>query len=204
MDRNSTPKEILQQIKEESCYEGIQSPKEFKCYFYDMNNLFSKIAEKMGFPEEVIYDLNFCETLPQLDEELERTLTEFQRLYQEMNPEKEKNPKEKETFNRIIAYIHKNYSNSDLSMRDIGELFGLNASYLSRRFKSHYGVSIFDFLTNTRIDKGKELLTETDKSINQIAEAVGFNSSASLIRAFKKSENITPGEYRKIYKQKDA
>jgi len=49
-----------------------------------------------------------------------------------------------------------------------------------------------------RIDRAKTLLRETNRTIEEIAEEVGFLSSTSFIRSFGKYEKITPGSYRKI------
>ena len=59
------------------------------------------------------------------------------------------------------------------------------------------GVGISDYIVKCRIDKAKELL-KTDMNINQIAQEVGFSSKVVYCRAFKKYENITSTQYRKI------
>ena len=58
-----------------------------------------------------------------------------------------------------------------------------------------------DYLCRLRIQKAKELLRE-DISIQEIAERVGYNSSNSFIRTFKRYESITPGTYREQLHQK--
>ena len=92
------------------------------------------------------------------------------------------------------------YTDVNLSVGKIGQDFNLTSSYLSKRFKNFTGVSIFDYLVGIRIEKAKELLVSTEDSIEKIAIIVGFLSSAALIRAFKKTEDMTPGSYRKIHK----
>lgn len=201
MNGEPSPEELIQQIKEESCSGGIHLPEEYKCYFYDMNNLLSKVTEKLGFGEEEIYDLSFCETLPQLNARLIKTLSSLRKLYMAQIPQQGDLAKEKELCDQVIAFIKDNYTNSNLSAAEIGENFNLTAPYLSRRFKEFSGISISSFLTNVRIEKAKDLLTQTEDNIEKIAEVVGFTSSATLIRTFKKLEDITPGSYRKIYKK---
>lgn len=59
------------------------------------------------------------------------------------------------------------------------------------------GVGLSDYIVKCRIKKAKELL-KTDMNINQIAEQVGFSSKVVYCRAFKKYENITSMQYRKL------
>ena len=55
------------------------------------------------------------------------------------------------------------------------------------------------YISNLRIQKAMELLRETDDSVKEIAAQTGFASDLSFIRAFKKQQNETPGQYRKNY-----
>ena len=167
-----------------------------------MNKLLNKVADKLGLNKEVLYVLSFCETLPQFDAQLIKVLNKLHELYLANNSQQVNYQKEKDLCDQIIEFINQNYSNPNFCVGEIGQKFNLASSYyLSRRFKNFTGVSIFDFLTKVRIEKAKELLIQTDDNIEKIAEAVGFVSSAALIRVFKKMENVTPGTYRQIYKK---
>ena len=57
-----------------------------------------------------------------------------------------------------------------------------------------------EFLTRLRIDKGCELLETTNYSITKIAELVGFSTDNHFSTTFKSLHNITPKEYRNLYK----
>ena len=59
-------------------------------------------------------------------------------------------------------------------------------------------------LQKIRIEKSKALLSETNKSIEQIAGLVGYNNRFSYIRTVKKYVAITPGEYRAKYSAKQV
>lgn len=197
-----SPEEVIQQIKKELFNGYISLPEEYKYYFYDINNLLGKVTDKLSLNKEVLYVLSFCETLPQFDTQLIKALNKLHELYLSNNLQKEDYEKEKDLCEQIIEFINQNYSDPNLCVGEIGHNFNLSSSYyLSRRFKNFTGISIFDFLTNVRIEKAKELLLNTDDNIDKIAEAVGFISSATLIRVFKKIEKITPGAYRQIYKK---
>ena len=99
---------------------------------------------------------------------------------------------------QIEDYISKNYSDVSLSLDVLAEHLGISYYYLSRLFKEYIGTNFVSYLTLVRLEKAKELLKSTNDTIEQIAEKSGFLGSNSLIRAFKKYYNTTPGKFRKI------
>ncbi|MEF3304698.1 AraC family transcriptional regulator [Paenibacillus sp. GYB003] len=102
-----------------------------------------------------------------------------------------------QTLQNVKAYIEERYGDPDLSLAQVSEEFGYNASYFSRAFKETFGVKLIDYVTRIRVDKAAELLRETSVSIQEIAERVGYTNALSFIRAFKKLTGTTPGHYRK-------
>jgi AraC-like DNA-binding protein len=84
-----------------------------------------------------------------------------------------------------------------LSLVQIADRLRLNPSYLSRIFKENTGQSFTDYMTKARMDKGKQLLLETDLKIKEIGERVGYLKSDYFIKLFRECVGMTPGEYRK-------
>lgn len=104
----------------------------------------------------------------------------------------------KEPFKKqVIDYISQNYQDDMLTLETLAEHLDINYYYLSRLMKEHLGVSFVQYLTAFRLEKAKQLLDNTDETIEQIAKTTGFYRSDSLIRAFKKYYNITPSKYRR-------
>ncbi len=99
----------------------------------------------------------------------------------------------------VKAYMETEFANPDLSLTHLCDRFGLNGKYLSRLFKEAFGVKLVDFMVHVRIEESKRLLTQTSLSLQQIANAVGYIHDISYIRAFKKIEGVTPGDYRKSH-----
>lgn len=99
----------------------------------------------------------------------------------------------------VIAYIAEHYS-EDIYLDSLAEKFNTNAKYLSRRIKQHINIGFKDYLLKLRIDNAKRLLTETDMSINSIAEIVGIPRRNTFIGVFKKIVGTTPSEYRASHK----
>lgn len=128
-------------------------------------------------------------------EEYIRQLSEFLNLCREQNGKEEKN-----FFLQIRDYVDQNICDPNLTNGKIADRFKISEVYLSRYFKSNYSGGLLNYITKKRIDMAKIILKETDKTLNEISEAVGFSNSLTMLRAFKKHEGITPTQYREINK----
>ncbi len=97
---------------------------------------------------------------------------------------------------RIAQYLEENYMDSNLSLQWIADQFHLSGPYLSRYFKDQMGMNFADYLCRLRIAQAKELMKDSSFSIQEISARVGYNSSNSFIRTFKRYESVTPGQFR--------
>lgn len=104
-------------------------------------------------------------------------------------------------ISNILTYITANYS-SNITLQSLSEHFYTNPSYLSRLFKLHTGFTFCNYINNYRINEANKLLTETNKSITEIAFDCGFNSSNNFCKCYKKIMEITPLAYRKFITKK--
>lgn len=95
----------------------------------------------------------------------------------------------------IPEYIEDNFRNPDINVSSIADYFGVSTTYCSRLFKERYHIMMKDAIQKLRLDAAKELLL-TDLSLPQIAEQSGFGCVLTLSRAFKRSEGVSPGQYR--------
>lgn len=96
---------------------------------------------------------------------------------------------------KAINFIHQNLY-SPLSARDVASHIGKNTSYLSQVFQKETGCSLHRFILKEKIKEAKIMLKNTDKSSQNIAEALGFSSAPHFNKIFKKFEGKTPGKYR--------
>lgn len=101
----------------------------------------------------------------------------------------------KNPVQEILAFIDAHYTDPNLSIAAIAEQFNLSPSYFSLYFKRRMDCSPLDYVNNKRIDQVKQLLS-TDLPIKAIAHEVGYFDTRPMIRYFKRSEGITPAEYR--------
>ncbi|MBQ6481003.1 MAG: response regulator [Anaerolineaceae bacterium] len=105
---------------------------------------------------------------------------------------------ERNVITRAKQYISENYSKS-ISLVDIAEHVGLNASYFSQLFKTETGQTYMKYLTNYRIEKAKELLKDPTLKIFEVGEMVGYSDPQYFNRIFRQVVNSTPREYRDNY-----
>lgn len=81
------------------------------------------------------------------------------------------------------------------SLADCAELVGVSPSYLSRLFKKEMGISFVEYVMNFKVQKAKQLLKDTDYTVTEIAEIVGY-SERNLNRAFQRFLQMSPRQYR--------
>lgn len=100
---------------------------------------------------------------------------------------------------RVRSTIDRQYSNPMLDLRMISDELSFSQSYLSRLFKEAYGLGISQYINQVRIEQAKQLIIHSQDNIKVIAMKVGFAGDAQFIRAFKRYENITPGNFRTTF-----
>jgi len=82
-----------------------------------------------------------------------------------------------------------------ISLQDLAELCGFSPYYFLRAFRKTLGLPPFEFLTNIRVERAKELLAK-GLSISESAQLTGFYDQSHLHRHFKRIAGVTPGQYR--------
>ena len=98
---------------------------------------------------------------------------------------------------QICAYVMAHYIHS-ISLDEIATEIGMNRSAFCSYFKRHKGMTFSQFVTQYRLNTACKLLKHSQKQVSEICFAVGFNDIPHFNRVFKKSQGITPKEYRKL------
>ncbi|MDL2318757.1 helix-turn-helix domain-containing protein [Eubacteriales bacterium OttesenSCG-928-A19] len=117
----------------------------------------------------------------------------FDRATEHAAQEKEHKPS---LCDNILAYVEENFASPSISIALIAETFDVSISYVSRHFKSTTGIGLLDYIHMLRIRRAKELLEKTNMNVKDIATEVGYISSLTMSRAFRRYESLTPSEYR--------
>ena len=111
-----------------------------------------------------------------------------------------KNLRLEQNLDQAIDYM-KTYFYQDLSLEEVADHAGLNASYFSTTFKKYTGSNFVAYLMSLRIEHAKRLLRDPNYKILQIAQESGFHDTRYFAKIFKKNVGITPSEYRNIVLQ---
>jgi len=112
--------------------------------------------------------------------------------------EESKFPRQPQLGTLIEGYIAENYSNINLDINSISNAFSISPPYVSRVFKKLTGMTVLEYIHKLRIDSAKALLSSTRKNIREIAAEVGYSDPRTLTRTFRRTEGISPLDYRHI------
>lgn len=109
---------------------------------------------------------------------------------------------EERAIHGLIRYLQEHLS-EEISLSVLAEQFHLSAQYISQLFKSEIGVNFLAYLTNIRMERAKKLLLTTSLPIAQVSEQSGYGDYRVFTKVFKKSEGITPSQYRRDFLEKE-
>lgn len=130
-------------------------------------------------------------------EELEEVIRQ---IYEEYSKPREKyNVKQgssRQIVVEIMEYIDAHY-NEEIQLSSIAAKHYRDVTYVSKLFKEYAGINYTEYLINKRIEKAKELLHDTDLSVEDIANKVGYENIIYFRKVFKVKTNMSPGQYRK-------
>lgn len=155
-----------------------------------------QISAMAGMPkdrvESLIGDVRNVMTLP-----LDMQLHEIRQLYVTLSDSiGEFKTGKHQLMDEISDYIRQHYMDADLSLTSVAGQFHVSESYLSSTFKMQTGTNFFTYVENVRIDKAKELLSQTNLKISDISTQVGYASVNSFCRAFKRSTGNNATNFR--------
>ena len=103
--------------------------------------------------------------------------------------------KDAKKLKKALNYIHTNYT-SKITLDETADMVGYSKGNFCKAFKSATGLSFHAYLNNYRITNACYLLSNTEMSIGDIAESVGFPEFKTFCRVFRSIVGKTPTEYR--------
>jgi AraC-like DNA-binding protein len=192
---NQTLREIMTYYK---CRDGM-SLYVMRCRMFGVMNMMLNVLH------EVEPDLGtsfFEETNPvarllsaRTHQELEDMI--FQIIDRLVGAQESKAPDIQDKITHVEHYIAAHYFDVGLGVKQVADAFNMSLPYLSRVFKKEKGFGLLNYINNYRVQKAKEIMkSDENATVADIAEKVGYNSSQTLIRIFKRYEGTTPGQFR--------
>ena len=105
---------------------------------------------------------------------------------------------QKEQICEILDYIDHNLS-KNLTLAQMSQMFGYNATYFSKFFYRHTGTHFSHYVLRRRIDGARQLLLTTQLPLEQMAKQLGFYVASHFVRKFQEVEGISPSRYRRLH-----
>ncbi|MNH94982.1 putative response regulatory protein [compost metagenome] len=96
----------------------------------------------------------------------------------------------------IRAYLDSHY-HENISLKSLTEQFHFSPQYISKKFSDTYQTTIVAYLTHLKIERAKVLLTNTNFSVYEISNRIGYEDENYFSKVFKKQAGLSPLQYRK-------
>lgn len=117
-------------------------------------------------------------------------LVHTQELAQETQP--------RQLYADMLDYVRANAA-AGLCVEDVAKHFGYNPKYLSHLFIKLGGMPLKQYILRFRMDNANLLLADTNLSIADIAQRIGYEDAHNFSRAYKKVTGVSPSDYRQAY-----
>ncbi|AEE95693.1 transcriptional regulator, AraC family [Mahella australiensis 50-1 BON] len=197
MDKEAAHRAVHSFINHINCYKWISHNHVYYVFAQLIGSVmrliygFGASATEIWDKGNIFEDLSKC----QLMEDIENILIKFidETI---LCIESKQNNRYAVLIDSCVEYINKHYSDKQLSVEKLSSKVYLSPAYLEKVFKEMRGQTVLDFINTVRMEKAKLMLKETNLKIEDIADKVGYNTARGFIRAFKRRESMTPGQYR--------
>ena len=151
-----------------------------------------EMSDQIPRIEEIFEEMRLCATLS----EMQDLIHQFFYLVQDYVKNNDTITPATEKMQRIIGFINENYKNPSFDASMVSDRFDITPQYLSRAFREQVGVNLSTYVQTVRISAAKDLLRNTEMTVERIAAEVGYISGQNLLRLFRKYEGISPTEYK--------
>ena len=107
-----------------------------------------------------------------------------------------------ETVSNVREYILYNYR-SEITLQGLALMANVSKNHLIRSFKEVFNITPMQYLFSVRLEIAKQLIENSNNTISEICEYLGFSSIQYFSRMFKKRTQLSPTEYKKLYSKKN-
>ncbi len=106
------------------------------------------------------------------------------------------NDVESEFYSRFVELVEERISDPDLQITELAAQMGLGQSQFTRKIKALTNYTPVELIRSLRLQKAKTMLLSTEKTVSEIAFAVGFTSLAYFSKCYKDQFNVSPTDSR--------
>ncbi|QJD86838.1 AraC family transcriptional regulator [Cohnella herbarum] len=154
---------------------------------------------------KVNFNFNTYLTKLQKIETLDNIKSDFRQLFGHLAEElqSKKDNKYLDLLEDVNRIIQRDFTNPGLSLDTIADEVGFSPPYLGKLFKKYRHLSVNDYINHVRLTHATELIATTDETIMEIMQHSGFSSRSHFFALFKKTNGLTPAQYRILVKKSE-
>ncbi len=110
--------------------------------------------------------------------------------------------KNRSILKTAVDFIDEHYMDEDISLNTAANVANVSSNHFSALFSQNMGQTFIEYLTSLRMNKAKELLRCTGMRSSEIAGEIGYKDAHYFSYLFKKTQGMTPSDYRKVREDK--
>lgn len=181
-----------------------------RSWLFNVNTLEKSLKSKLIFEylNNLVKEVN-CESSDSVENNLKKMANVYNLLAQLVITSVievddaiiKKNDKNLNHLSKVVTYINENYKR-EISLDDVSAEFNYSKEYFSRYFKKYLGINFTDYVNAIRLDDAFKRLINSDQNLLEISLDVGFVNYRNFYNLFKKTYQVSPREYRKLYQKK--
>ena len=166
-----------------------------------LNVRFSVLSflNRMGYCASALEESDTEDALEQGGASMEAAMAYAEKTLQKAIEIRDENSgnKNRDILEHSIEYIKTHYMDENMSLNAVAQVANISANHFSALFSQNIGQTFIEYLTGIRMEHAKELLRCTGKRASEIALEVGYKDSHYFSYLFKKTQGMTPSDYRK-------
>ena len=166
-----------------------------------LNVRFSVLSflNRMGYCASALEESDTEDALEQGGASMEAAMAYAEKILQKAIEIRDENSgnKNRDILENSIEYIKNHYMDENMSLNAVAQVANISANHFSALFSQNIGQTFIEYLTGIRMEHAKELLRCTGKRASEIALEVGYKDSHYFSYLFKKTQGMTPSDYRK-------
>ncbi len=200
--KNGTRDEINNFVEEYFSSSGNTNMKSLLFRQYTIMNVYFSVIvfmETVGYSkEESVKELDNFLHLDEIVSSVDSSKEYMKKLFEKAFLLRDTIARQKygDILKTACSYIEENYHKDDLSLNNVASIVNVSPTYFSAIFRQEMGQTFIDFLTETRMNKAKELLRCSNLKTTEIGYEIGYKDSHYFSYIFKKTQQCTPKEYR--------
>lgn len=171
-----------------------------------LNVRFSVLSflKELGCDTKTLEPEDTEEILAESGRNMESTIAYAEKLVSQAIQLRDRNSgnKNRSILKTAVDFIDQHYMEEDMSLNKAANVANVSANHFSALFSQNMGQTFIEYLTSLRMDKAKEYLRCTGMRSSEIAGEVGYKDAHYFSYLFKKTQGMTPSDYRKAREEK--